>query len=211
MKSSVGLLFRAGASLTLAVTIQAQQFKVTGISAITASGEIPLESSVGISQVKGSNPLKGGFGVVRSTNLVEVPGDRSPVRLRQSDVQGFLLHSENSWSDGTLAGFAPSEDLRLLVTKKGKARQYVTSDVEVVLVHVASKDASPKLLVSVTQFDDHTAKIVPKVMPLLPGEYAFMSILDEVHEETTDQRYQSTKKISTKDLGHYRMYCFAIE
>jgi hypothetical protein len=209
VKLSTDILLRAGASLTLALAIHAQQIKITGIAAISASGEIPLESSVGTSQAKGSNPLKAGFGVASSTMLVEVPGDRSSVRLKQSDVQGFLVHSENSWSDGTLAGYAPSEELRLLVIKKGKARQYVTMDVKTTLVYSRTKDSSPKVLVDVKQYDDHTAKIVPKVMPLLPGEYAFMSILDEVHEDT-NQRYESTK-VNLKNLGRYRLYCFAIE
>jgi hypothetical protein len=209
VKLSTGFLLRAGASLTLALVLHAQQIKITSISAISARGEIPLESSVGTSQAKGSNPLKAGFGVASSTMLVELPGDQSSVRLKAGDVQGFLIHSENSWSDGTLAGFAPTEALRLLVVKKGKARQYVTMDVKTTVVYTRNKESSPLLTVDVSQYDDHTAKITPKVLPLLPGEYAFMSILDEVHEDT-NQRYQ-TSKVNLKNLGRYRMYCFAIE
>ncbi len=209
MRLSINLLLRIAACFSAGLVMHAQQIKITGISAITAKGEIPLESSVGTSQAKGSNPFKAGFGIANSTMLIEVPGDKSSVRLKAADVQGFLLHSENSWSDGTLAGYAPSEELRLVVVKKGKARQYVTMDVKTTLVYTRTKDSSPKLLVEVSQHDDHTAKIVPKVLPLLPGEYAFMSILDEVHEDT-NQRYENTK-VNLKNLGRYRMYCFAIE
>ena len=123
--------------------------------------------------------------------------------MNPSDVQGFLVRSENSWSDGSL------EELRLLVVKKGKAREYVTMEVKTTVAYTRTKDSSPKLVVDVTQYDDHTAKIVPKVLPLLPGEYAFMTLLDEVHDEV-NQRYQSTK-VNLKNLGRYRMYCFAIE
>ena len=211
MTLSTGFLLRIGASLTLALAMHAQEFKVTGISAVSASGgEIPLESTVGTSQVKGSNFLKAGFGVTRETMLIDVPGDRSSVRLKAADVQGFRIHSGNSWSDGTLAGFAPSEALRLLVIKKGKAREYVTMDVKTTVVYTSNKASSPLLTVNISQYDDHTASVTPKVLPLLPGEYAFMSIMDEVHEETT-QRYEKTNKFDPKNLGHYRMYCFAIE
>ena len=99
--------------------------------------------------------------------------------------------------------------LRLLVVKKGKARQFVTIEVKGVLVFNHSTDPSPLILANVTQYDERTAKVVPKVLPLLPGEYAFMA--EEIHDQP-DQRYATPAgQINTKDMGHSRMYCFAIE
>ena len=205
-------LLRAAASAVFVVALQspahAQDYKITGVSAITAGGEIPLESLIGVSQHTMPSALTG-FGINHTRDLIEVPGDRSGVRLRAADVQGFLVHAQNEWVEHQV--FASSLDLRLLVIKKGKARQFVTDDSTGVLVTMTKKDSSPKLAVTVSQYDDHTAKIVPKVLPLLSGEYGFESIMSSVPDDPQTGRYEKTKKVTVKDLGHYRMYCFAIE
>jgi hypothetical protein len=221
-------LLRAAASAValsaLQAPVHAQQ--ITGISALTSRGEVPLESSVGVSQAK-SGLLKSAFtGVNDNAQLVEVSGDRSSVRLRASDVQGFLAHvvepaemkdmspeqlalpAIQNARQAFIVGSA-QQPLRLLVVRKGKARQFVTLETKGVLVFNHVKDSSPLVVVNVTQYDEHTAKIVPKVLPLLPGEYAFMA---EAVNDQPDQRYATPAgKVNLKDMGHYRMYCFAIE
>lgn len=224
-------LLRAAASAAVLCALQApvRAQQVTGISAITSREEVPLESSIGVSQANSGLLKSALIGVNKSGYFVEVSGDRSTVRLRASDVQGFLVHVLSQQID--TKGLTPEQlalpaiqdplkavvvmqgqiPLRLLVVKKGKApaRQFVTMELKGVLVFNHSTDPSPLILANVTYYDERTAKVVPKVLPLLPGEYAFMA--EEVHDQA-DQRYATPAgKINTKDMGHYRMYCFAIE
>jgi hypothetical protein len=97
----------------------------------------------------------------------------------------------------------------LLVVKKNKDRQFVAMEYKSTLFLSHPSDPSPKIMVSVVAVDDNTIKIVPKVLPLLRGEYAFQG--NALQEEQTTQRYEKQKTINRKDMGHYQMYCFAIE
>ena len=141
MKLSTGFLLRAGASLTLALALHAQQIKITGISAISAHGEIPLESSVGTSQAKGSNPLKAGFGVASSTMLVELPGDQSSVRLKAGTYRVSSSAQRILGRTGLLLGLLPLKRFGFSCRKGARPRQYVTMDVKTTVVYTRNKES----------------------------------------------------------------------
>ena len=186
----------------LQFTIHAQ--KITGISAITTNGQLSLESVIGVQKAESGNFIAcGTIGNCKGGAVVDIPNDQSPVRLRASDVQGFLVSQQQ------MPGELASLELRLLVVKKNKDRQFVAMEYKSTLFFSHPSDPSPKIMVSVVAVDDNTIKIVPKVLPLLRGEYAFQG--NALQEEQTTQRYEKQKTINRKDMGHYQMYCFAIE
>jgi len=189
----------------LQFTIHAQG--ITSISALTPNGQVSLESVIGVQQAKQANFLSQGLaGTGKNQVLVDIPNDQSSVRLRASDVQGFLVSTQPS--DMNAAALSATE-LRVLVVKKHKDRQFVSVEYKSTAYISRASDPSPKVLVSVVAVDDHTVKITPKVLPLLPGEYAFRG--DQIQEDQTSQRYEKKQTLNRKDMGHYQMYCFAIE
>jgi len=199
-------------TLVIAVILQSTMHaqKIIGISAITANGEVRLESVNGVQKATESNFVGCGFaGTCKIEVLTVIPNDRSPVRLRASDVQGFLVSSQPSASAEMNAAELSATELRFLVVKKNKERQFVSMVSKSTLFVPGGADPSPKVSVSIVAVDDHTVKIVPKVLPLLPGEYAFRG--GAIQEVQTTQRYEKTKKIDKKDQGHFQMYGFAIE
>jgi hypothetical protein len=196
------------ASMALFATLSsgwAQTSSVTGVSVMSDSGETPLESSLGIMQVKKSNLLEA---QIKShvTQFLAIPGDRSTVRLRQSSsphvflVRITLAIPQDSTILASIAVFVP--ELRLLVRQKNE-RDYVTSDITGTIIGAKTHDSSPKVLVNVSRQDDHTLRVSPQ-LPLLPGEYAFNT--NEAVADDTPQRYASAAS-----APHFRVYCFAVD
>jgi hypothetical protein len=179
---------------------------VTAVSAMSDSGEIPLEYSIGTMQVKKSNLLEA---QVKShvKQFLAIPGDRSTVRLRQSSSpQVFLVRitlaiTQDSTILPNIAIFVP--ELRLLVRQKNE-RDYVTSDITgMLIVGAKTRDSSPKVLVNVSRQDDHTLRVSPQ-LPLLPGEYAFNT--NEAAADDTPRRYAGSG-----GAARFKVYCFAVD
>jgi len=183
---------------------------ITGISAVTTNGEVRLESVIGVQEATQGNFIACGYiGNCKNEVLTVIPNDQSPVRLRASNVQGFIVSSQPSASAEMNAAELSATELRLLVVKKHKERQFVSMVSKSTVFVPGGSDPSPKVMVSIVAVDDHTVKIVPNILPLLPGEYAIRG--NPIQEAQTAQRYEKIKKISSKDMGHWQMYCFAIE
>jgi hypothetical protein len=209
MKSSTNRVFWAmRASVALFATLStgwAQTFSVTGMSVMADNGESPLESSMGTMQVKKSNLLEA---QIKShvKQFLAIPGDRSPVRLRQSSsTQVFLVRitlalPQDSPVIASIAVFAP--ELRLLVRQKNE-RDFVTSDITGTIIGARTHDNSPQIVVNVSRQDDHTLRISPQ-LPLLPGEYAFKT--GDIAADSTPRRYAG----SGGDT-RFKVYCFGVD
>jgi hypothetical protein len=180
------------------------QFQITGVSVVYDGSEVPLESTVGTSQLKKSGLLELSI-KNHVTQYLAIAGEMAGVRLRQSvNTQVFLVrHSgaipENPSLNTNLAVLVP--ELRLLVRKKGE-RDFIMSSVTGTLLGAKSHDPSPKVMVNVTWQDDFTFRVSPQ-LPLLPGEYAFNT--GETVTDTTPQRYA----VPTASQA-FKLYCFGV-
>jgi hypothetical protein len=197
------------ASFALSATLSTGQAQiansVTGVFALSDSGEAPLEYSTGTAQVKKSGLLE-----MQIKNHVKqflsIPGDRSPVRLRQSpNAQVFLVRitlaiPADSSILANIAVFVP--ELRLLVRQKTE-RQFATSDITGTIIGAKNHDSSPRVLVNVSRQDDHTLRVSPQ-LPLLPGEYAFNT--GEAVGDDAPRRYAGSN-VETRT----KVYCFGVD
>ncbi len=209
MKSSTNRVFwtmRASMALFATLSIGWTQINsVTGVSIMSDSGEIPLESSIGTMQLKKSSFLEA---QVKNhiKQFLAIPGDRSPVRLRQSsNAQVFLVRitlaiPQDSTVVGSIAIFAP--ELRLLVRQKTE-RNLVISDITGSIIGAKTHDSSPRIVVNVSRQDDHTLRVSPQ-LPLLPGEYVFNT--GEAAADASPRRYAG----SSGD-ARLKVYCFGVE
>jgi len=181
--------------------------QLTKISVLTGAGETPLEAIIGTSKVDRGSILGNSFGVSHYKMYVALPGPRSSVRVKSSDVLGFLLRTDSVVPESQ--NNLPSE-LRLLVVKKGN-REFVTSSTAMYVVPIMKHgDPSPQVLVNSSRYDEHAIKLVPKV-PLLAGEYAFNVWQEAPSTENPNQRYAPSSWQKATTMPRYKLYCVGVE
>ncbi|HEX3822648.1 MAG TPA: hypothetical protein VHW45_20115 [Candidatus Sulfotelmatobacter sp.] len=188
------------ALLALPSGIWAQTLKATGLFVVVGGAEIPLEPSVGISQLTKSGLLESQV-KTHIRQFLAIPGDKSPVRINSSDTQVFLIRMNLALTQDSSVLSALVPELRLLVRKKGE-RELVQNDITGTIFSAKNRQLSPKIVVDVARQDDHTLRATPQ-LPLLPGEYAF-NTLEEVADPTPQRFTNPTAGV------RYRVYCFGV-